>query len=267
MKNWKRYLLGSFGGTLAAAALAFAYTTTSDMSLKIPAAGDSDYPTSISDSFTLIDAHDHTSGKGVVIPAGGLATNSVTTAKIVDSNVTGAKLASSVADGTTLEYSGTSIRIKDSGVSTAKVENAAITQEKLAARATGTSVAAGGVAISASSGSFSTNSTSYTDVTNLSVTIVTTGRPVKLALQGADTSGSFTTGGVLGNSGGFSVAFLRDGSIINTQPGSANAFPAGMYHFVDTPAAGTYIYKVQLKSNSGANSPVVNNCKLVAYEL
>jgi hypothetical protein len=60
-------------------------------------------------NWDALDAHDHTSGKGTQIPAGGLASNSVTaakiasdavtTAKILDANVTGAKLASSSVDG------------------------------------------------------------------------------------------------------------------------------------------------------------------------
>lgn len=41
----------------------------------------------------LIDAHDHTSGKGVLIPTGGLANLAVTTPKIADLAVTTAKIA------------------------------------------------------------------------------------------------------------------------------------------------------------------------------
>lgn len=60
--------------------------------------------TQLSDNFSAIDAHDHTSGKGVQIPTGGianlavdatkLANDAVTTAKLLNANVTDGKLAS-----------------------------------------------------------------------------------------------------------------------------------------------------------------------------
>ena len=46
--------------------------------------------------------------------------------------ITGANLKSNVADGTTLEYSGSSVRIKDSGVATAKIADLAVTTAKIA---------------------------------------------------------------------------------------------------------------------------------------
>ncbi len=68
-------------------------TTTTNMSLPVPSVGDTDYPTSNASAMTLIDAHDHSTGKGIQIAAGGLASNAVTTAKILDANVTTAKIA------------------------------------------------------------------------------------------------------------------------------------------------------------------------------
>jgi hypothetical protein len=60
--------------------------------------------TELGANFTTIDQHDHTTGKGLPIPAGGLAVgavtnsvlagNAVTTTRIADANVTDAKLAS-----------------------------------------------------------------------------------------------------------------------------------------------------------------------------
>lgn len=57
-------------------------TTTTNMSLEVPSSGDSDYPTQISDSMTLLDRHDHTTGKGVQIPTGGIADSAVTSKKL-----------------------------------------------------------------------------------------------------------------------------------------------------------------------------------------
>jgi len=60
--------------------------------------------TELDANWSKVDAHDHTTGKGVQIPSAGIATgavtatqlasNAVTTAKITDANVTDAKLAS-----------------------------------------------------------------------------------------------------------------------------------------------------------------------------
>lgn len=90
---------------------AYGGSTTANMSLSVPATGDTDYPTQLSDSLTLIDAHDHSTGKGVQIPAGGLASNSVTVNKI----------ASSAADGSTIEVSSGALRVKDGGITAAKL--------------------------------------------------------------------------------------------------------------------------------------------------
>lgn len=49
--------------------------------------------TELASNLNKIDAHDHTTGKGVQIPAGGIAANAVITAKIQDGAVTGAKIA------------------------------------------------------------------------------------------------------------------------------------------------------------------------------
>lgn len=68
-------------------------TQTTNMDLTVPEVDDSDYPGSIEDSLDKVDAHDHTTGKGVPVPAGGLAANAVTTVKILDGSVTLAKQA------------------------------------------------------------------------------------------------------------------------------------------------------------------------------
>lgn len=57
-------------------------TVTSQMNLVVPSVGDSDYPGSISTSMTLIDAHDHTTTKGVQIPTAGIANAAITKPKL-----------------------------------------------------------------------------------------------------------------------------------------------------------------------------------------
>lgn len=145
-------------------------------------------------------------------------------------------------------------------------------------RATGTTVAAGGVAISASSGSYALAApAAYTDVTNLSVTITTSGRPVFVGCISAATSsvvGSATGYFVIQNTGSGTVCITitRGGTVImNTQQSqnysnTQSYLPASAISFVDAVAAGTYTYKIQVGSNNGTTIGV-QDVKLVAYEL
>lgn len=148
-------------------------------------------------------------------------------------------------------------------------------------RTTGTTVGIGGVAISSSSGTFSTSSTSYVDVTNLSVTITTSGRPIRVsvcALSGA--SGSFfglNTGSGGGSSTGRFAQFTitRDGtqvgtSIIGGPLATSQILDATpQMEVVDNQVAGTYNYKLQVALSSSYSDTTVEarQLKLVAYEL
>jgi hypothetical protein len=139
-------------------------------------------------------------------------------------------------------------------------------------RPVGTVVGTGGVAISASCGNYVTSSTSFTIITNLSVGLTTSGRPVMLVLQD-DASGSQSF--IAQNTGGASpinmnFAFFRDSSqITNTVLVQANGqsggtFPANLTQ-VDVPPAGSHTYTMQVKVV--ADQVAVNHAVLVAYEL
>ena len=151
-------------------------------------------------------------------------------------------------------------------VTTAKIQDAAVTQAKLAARATGTTVAAGGVGISSSSGSYTTSSTSYADVTNLSITITTTGRPIKIEIIPSD-SAAMQIGAQGGNFAG-TFKILRDATDIGLVlwDGDDEHYHGFSITNVDTSAAGTYTFKVQAKSNTGATFYFAN-ARLLVYEL
>lgn len=130
--------------------------------------------------------------------------------------------------------------------------------------------------VSASSGTFVTASTSYVNVTNLNVTITTTGRPVMLMIQ------SISSAAYIGADRGsasvqFAMRFTRDGNSISsdTQMQSAAAgassiridFPAS-FSFLDHPEAGTYTYRFQvIATGAGAANIYVQDCRLVAFEL
>lgn len=137
-----------------------------------------------------------------------------------------------------------------------------------------------GQQISSSSGVYSTTSGTFGTVTNLNVTITTSGRPVELFLMpvsGSSAAGievyatatsvsgelniqstnasSYTTLGI------FSLGITGATSTLNT-----TLVPPGTIHFLDTPASGTWTYRIQALAFSGATLQI-NNCVLVAYEL
>lgn len=134
-----------------------------------------------------------------------------------------------------------------------------------------------GQQVSSSSGSFITASTSYVDVTNLTVTITTFGNPIMLFLQSSAISADglqitpSTTQGIFG------ISFVRGSTrLSDVLAGGANStsnqeslnYPPGQFLFLDVVAAGTYTYKVQGKvGSSGLQSLAVNGVSLVAYEV
>lgn len=135
-------------------------------------------------------------------------------------------------------------------------------------RPTGTTVSAGGVAISASCGNFATSSTSYVDVTNLSVTITTSGRPVQLILMSGSITSNQEAEISLATTSSTYLAFLRASSIIGAyvyEQESSHMNIGSLPSFVDDVAAGTYTYKIQMKT--AATSTGIQYAKLVAYEL
>lgn len=151
-------------------------------------------------------------------------------------------------------------------------------------RATGTSVGLRGVAISNASGVVSTSSSSLVDVTNLSVTIITAGRPVYMTLIPNGAGGGNGSIEWNNNSDGTSssvarsrFAFVRDGvSIADLELGVFSALadttrlthiPCGCVNYIDAPAAGTYVYKVQYSVADTDQSTAVYDCKLAVFEL
>lgn len=226
-------------------------TTLANIGIVVPASGDSDYPTNISTSLTNLDNHDHTTGKGLAIGTAALSDGAVTTAKIADSAVTTAKIA-------------------DFNVTRAKLVSV-------------------GQQVSASCANFSTNSSTLVDVTNLSVTITTTGRPVVVMLiNDGSVNDSFlaayqSTNVDTGPQAQFAI--LRDASVIarhgvvgfhsasggDTEHISTVGCPVSAIHHIDVVAAGTYTYKLQARYSSFTVTSdmyaEVFYAKLVAFEL
>jgi hypothetical protein len=160
-----------------------------------------------------------------------------------------------------------------SRVQTNHIQNGAVTKPKLASL---------GQQISSSSGSFTTTSTSYVTVTNLTVTIVTTGRPICVGLMpaggGAESYVSMArTGGTWSVSwrllrnvnGGGDVAVWTN--LINTFEDNTGTerFAVPSHLFIDVQAAASIVYTVQCLSNSTPTLATVgfNEVRLFAYEM
>lgn len=198
-----------------------------------------------------------------------LADNSVTTAKILNLNVTTSKLA---------DLSVTTPKINDLAVTTGKLADNSVTQAKRAAL---------GLQTSASSGTYSTTSTTEADITNLSVTITTTGRPVFIGLIHDGTT-NISQLGVnydavalqTAGSAGFTVKFYRgstelvrlyksaDVGLSTTTVDYVGSYaPPSAYWTIDSPSAGTYTYKAAGKLETTNSTFFAQRIKLIAYEL
>ena len=146
------------------------------------------------------------------------------------------------------------------------------------------SVGVGGVVTSSSCGVFPITSSSYTPVTNLSVTITTSGKPVRVFLSSAATPSFLITSYVPGSSNVFVVqAGLRclsgasvffDATIGGSfyMQASSNLYVVNGPDILDcldtsvngTP--GTYTYSVEL-ANLGQGTTTLQNMALNAYEI
>lgn len=146
----------------------------------------------------------------------------------------------------------------------------------LVSRPSHTTVGVGGVAASLGSGLFTGNATAFTDVPNVTVTITTTGRPVKLMFQGS--SGS-TYLGTQKNSALLSLSYFgidRDGgglisnntlSVFGASGDLQLRTPPGVLDYVDIVPAGTHTYKLQYASNDASTTTSVAFVQLIAYEI
>ncbi len=191
-----------------------------------------------------------------------IANSAVTTAKINDQAVTTAKLNDlGVTTGKLADGAVTTAKIGDSQVTTAKIADGSITQAKRAAL---------GQQISSSSGLFVTSSTTYVDVTNLSVTITTTGRLLYVGLISAATNNGYI---YVGSSSGVRQAWVSfyDGttdyfSILEYATNSG--IPVSSMFNILSLSAGTYTIKVRARVGTSPGAQVsVDGAKLIAYEL
>ena len=161
--------------------------------------------------------------------------------------------------------------INDLAVTTGKINDLAVTRGKQAAV---------GQQVSSSSSTFTTSSATAVDITNLTVTITTTGRPVFVGLvaEGLTGGGNYSFIGFAstgGDTASGEYLLLRDATqvsriylrnTVNAATTVIHYHPPAALHIIDVVAAGTYTYKAQALLTAG-NTCYAYNCKLVAYEL
>lgn len=215
----------------------------------------------------------------VIDPSGNMAPNAGSLSSVVANAIAGS-MTSSGADTIASLMDATGANAIGATMTSAGANSVASART----RPLGTSVGAGGIATSSSSGSFTTSSTTAVAVTNLSVTIVTSGRPVKLTLVPIGTSvGTPSVIGVLTSGSGAQprcfIDFLRSATLVQEVQIGGNT-NAGTLVVLSPPSAasatdlsvsgapGTYTYSVSAYVNSGASATaLITNCALEAYEL
>lgn len=165
-----------------------------------------------------------------------------------------------------------------------RIHNLEITNAMLEGNIARSKLAAIGQQIS-SEISFSSTSASYVDITNATVTITTTGRPVYLGFispANGTTEGKFNIdnpGGVSGTVVRANFKFVRGVTDISVQhlasrigPATTSAFnievPPGAVSHIDPVAAGTYTYKLQGRVDFGPTGTNFNTLgRMIAYEI
>lgn len=174
-------------------------------------------------------------------------------------------------DGTTIEVGATGLQVKDDSIDTIHLKDAVVTRAKQAALTAQVS--------SSSSGAFTTTSTSYTDITNMSVSITTTGRPVLIMVHGNGSGSEDGYFGILyaGESAYGHIKLVRASTDVvvvsfgTEVTGASNVsfrIPGSSFSYIDQPGAGTYTYKLQAKvSTDTSRTFSASQLKLVAVEL
>ena len=164
--------------------------------------------------------------------------------------------------GTTMSLSGGVLSVGT--IQTANIAAGAVTNAKLAALNYEISTAGG-----------STTSLTFANITNLTTTLTTSGRPVMLFLQ--PTSSTSLSGQVVvtwaSTSSSVNVKLLRGATTVaywnfQQNPTTITKQLIGTdFVIMDTPTAGTYTYQVQAVVGTSGDEIFFNNVQLVAYEI
>lgn len=156
--------------------------------------------------------------------------------------------------------------IANQAVTTTQIANQTIQNNNMQNRA---------LQISSSSGSFSTSSGSYVQITNFSLSITTSGNPVMIKIIPDGSSGAGGSSASIGAnspSGVVSqtVVFVQRGgttiAAFNISTLNSNFFPPGVIEYYDPVAAGTYTYTIGMALVSGSACGCLNSKMIVREE-
>lgn len=216
-----------------------------------------------------VDAVQHIANSEIItakLANGVLSADADGRAKMADGFLTLAKLADGILEATTDGRA----KMANSFVNTAKLLDGAVTQAKRAAL---------NEQVSSSCSNYTMASATPADVTNLSVTITTTGRPVWVGLiHDGGTQGGFVSVATAGEQPIGSLTIYRGVTIVgfidleSRVNSSGSVFtrvksPIGAVNTIDVPAAGTYTYKITAVSDGAGHTLSVFGAKLIAFEL
>lgn len=250
------------------------YTLSPNMSLPVPTIGvetGPDYATDINNSLSLIDTHDHTSGKGVLLTPAALNINSdLTFANNSATNVKGVKLyTQTVSPGNKSVWTkGSDLYFTDStGADVRLTSSGAVAKPNL------------NYTISSSCGYFSFSPSTVpggnSDVTNLSASLTSSGGLMEIKL--IPTTDSYIQSNVHNSPYQAQITIrLMDASsnvlaseiFYSDISLSVLSIPASTISFIHQPSAGAVNYKINVLTNHGGTDTVIfNNIKLFVREL
>lgn len=178
-------------------------------------------------------------------------------------------------------------KIQNEAVTTEKIKNLGVTNDKIVGPIPKNKIAPLGYQLSPSCGVYTkapaAREPNFSTVTNLTVTITTTGRPVALALVPDGSNGTFenATAIVLNrttNGEGVSAwtfRYTRDGASLGTFLASlfetrvTTISYTSCFFTIDPVAAGTYTYAFQARADASiaTDSVSIRYYKLLAFEL
>ena len=218
--------------------------------------------------------------ENIVNPRGNIGTdeiqNDAVTAAKINANVAGKGLTQATSgalnvnpDNSTIEVVTNEVRVKDSGITTAKLNDGAVTKIKQGSA---------GQQISDSSGTSTNLTTAFAQVINHSINITTFGRPVMVFCQPDGTANEAELGISSLTFSTFGVFELRRDAVAISTWQLHNAFTGVTgtndrynphWTFMDVIGAGTYVYTFHFKVVTTGSSQTVlaSNLVLGAFEL
>jgi hypothetical protein len=186
----------------------------------------------------------------------------------VNGKIAGTKLANGAV---------TAQQIAAGGIQTSNLADGLLTLPKLSPRQVRTNAPIGGLAASSLiTATFSNPGFSGTTVPELTATLVTSGRPVMVLLNGGGTNAlsviSVSAGGSYWVAA--EVFFLRNASLVSDQrtaiygiTNPSGNIPPAVYQFIDFPPAGTNSYSIKIGNYPSGGEVDVINVQLIAFEL